>query len=49
MEQIIAKANEAADPGDVVLLSPASASFDMFDNYKQRGELFSKFVSKLAK
>ena len=47
MEKIVAKSNTIADPGDVVLLSPASASFDMFANYKHRGEMFKKFVNKL--
>lgn len=47
MGEIVAAANEAAEPGDVVLLSPASASFDMFKNYKHRGELFKKMVNRL--
>ena len=47
MQLIVAKANELASTGDVVLLSPASASFDMFTNYKHRGELFKKFVRNL--
>lgn len=48
MEKIVSKANDVASSGDVVLLSPASASFDMFANYKHRGELFKKYVLKLA-
>lgn len=38
-----------AEEGDVVLLSPASASFDMFDNYKDRGDQFKDYVNQLTK
>lgn len=48
MEQIIDKAAAAAQPGDVVLLSPACASFDMFKNYKDRGKQFKRAVRALA-
>ncbi|MBR3867464.1 MAG: UDP-N-acetylmuramoyl-L-alanine--D-glutamate ligase [Butyricicoccus sp.] len=40
-------AREAAQPGDVVILSPASASFDCFKNFMERGNLFKQFVNEL--
>jgi UDP-N-acetylmuramoylalanine--D-glutamate ligase len=46
MDDIVAAAARAARPGDVVLLSPACASFDMFKNYKDRGDQFKQAVSR---
>jgi len=40
MDQAVALAAQAARPGDAVLLSPACASFDMFRDYRHRGEVF---------
>lgn len=47
MADIVAQAKAAAQPGDVVLLSTACASFDMFKNYKDRGEQFKAAVTAL--
>lgn len=47
MEQILDQAKQVATSGDVVLLSPACASFGMFKNYKDRGKQFKETVNKL--
>ena len=41
------KAHAAAQPGDVVLLAPACASFDQFENYEHRGRVFKSLVKEL--
>jgi UDP-N-acetylmuramoylalanine--D-glutamate ligase len=48
LENAIRKANAAAQPGDVVLLAPACASFDQFKNYEHRGQVFKEIVRGLA-
>ncbi|MBO5453789.1 MAG: UDP-N-acetylmuramoyl-L-alanine--D-glutamate ligase [Clostridia bacterium] len=40
-------AKNGAKPGDIIILSPASASFDMFDNFEQRGNVFKDLVNGL--
>jgi UDP-N-acetylmuramoylalanine--D-glutamate ligase len=48
MDQAVALAATQARPGDVVLLSPACASFDMFDGYEHRGRVFAAAVGRLS-
>src|SRR3954471_9961782 len=43
-DEVIATARELAQAGDVVLLSPACSSYDMFDNYEQRGAVFKQLA-----
>ncbi|HEY4307733.1 MAG TPA: UDP-N-acetylmuramoyl-L-alanine--D-glutamate ligase [Gemmatimonadaceae bacterium] len=43
-DEVIATARELAQSGDVVLLSPACSSYDMFDNYEQRGNVFKRLA-----
>ena len=47
LETAVKKAGKAAQPGDVVLLSPACASFDQFQDYEARGEAFRAAVEAL--
>jgi len=48
MKEIVQKAFAEAKKGEVVLLSPACASFGMFKNYKDRGEQFKKYVWEVS-
>jgi len=47
LEAAVEAARRLAMPGDVVLFSPACASFDMFDNFEHRGDVFKKLVERL--
>jgi UDP-N-acetylmuramoylalanine--D-glutamate ligase len=48
MDAAVAMANQRAHAGDAVLMSPACASFDMFDNYEHRARVFCQAVKNLA-
>lgn len=48
MDTAVNEAHRRARKGDVVLLAPACASFDQFDNYEHRGRVFKELVRKLA-
>lgn len=48
MEAAVAQANQRAHAGDAVLMSPACASFDMFDNYEHRARVFCAAVKELG-
>ena len=47
LEEAVFKAKDLADEGDVVTLSPACASFDMFPNFAERGNRFKEIVNKI--
>lgn len=47
LKQTIITANDISKKGDVVLFSPASASFDMFKNFAERGDLFKAYVKEM--
>lgn len=47
LEEAVKICAELAEPGDAVLLSPACASWGMFKNYEQRGDMFKEFVKAL--
>lgn len=48
IDEVVEKASNMAQPGDVVLLAPACASWDMYQNYSQRGDMFARAVLKLT-
>ena len=48
LDSAVKRAAAAAESGDVVLLAPACASFDQFDNYEHRGQVFKQTVQALA-
>ena len=48
LENAIRSASESATSGDIVLLAPACASFDQFENYEHRGRVFKEIVHSLA-
>lgn len=48
IESAVKQASSTAQPGDIVLLAPACASFDQFQNYEHRGRVFKDMVRQLA-
>lgn len=48
MKDAVARAFQTAQPGDIVLLAPACASFDMFDSFEHRGRVFKDEVQSLG-
>ncbi|MDE6433672.1 MAG: UDP-N-acetylmuramoyl-L-alanine--D-glutamate ligase [Lachnospiraceae bacterium] len=48
LKEAVTVCAQCASPGEAVLLSPACASWGMFDNYEQRGDLFKEYVNELG-
>ncbi|MCM1157131.1 MAG: UDP-N-acetylmuramoyl-L-alanine--D-glutamate ligase [Bacteroidales bacterium] len=48
LKEAVVRSAELAEPGEAVLLSPACASWGMFDNYEQRGNRFKEYVNELG-
>jgi UDP-N-acetylmuramoylalanine--D-glutamate ligase len=48
LDRAVRQTFDAAKPGDIVLLAPACASFDQFENYEQRGRVFKELVHSLT-
>lgn len=48
LDAAVKQASSAAKPGDIILLAPACASFDQFQNYEHRGRVFKELVHALA-
>ncbi|MEK7247188.1 MAG: UDP-N-acetylmuramoyl-L-alanine--D-glutamate ligase [Chloroflexota bacterium] len=48
LEQAVSTASELAQPGDIVLLSPACTSYDAYDNFERRGEHFRALVRQIT-
>jgi UDP-N-acetylmuramoylalanine--D-glutamate ligase len=47
-DDVLARAREAAQPGDAILLSPACSSYDMFANYEERGRTFKRMAAEIG-
>ena len=48
LKQVVEYSHTHAQPGYALLLSPACASWGMFDNYEQRGDMFKEYVNALS-